>query len=430
MSGRTAGRVAWGLWALTVLAVAPTLLLASVNGPSSARITAFISLVILAFSTVGVLVASRHPGNTIGWLFCLGAFCWILGELALEYAVYALISAPGALPAGAWVGWFGGWARGVGWYFVVVFFLLLFPTGRLPSPRWRPVLWGVVGYFVFFTLVVLLSPVSSDVRLPFLRNPLGIELEVMDYLLEVVFLGLPLLPMVSGAAVVVRFRRSRGDERQQIKWFAYAVAVMVVVFASWFSLALAGLAFPGALMWTVPLLGLPVAVGIAILKHHLYDIDVIINRTLVYGTLTISLALVYLAGVASLQYALRGLTAGDSQLAVVVSTLVIAALFSPSRRRIQGFIDRGFYRNKYDATKTLAALSAKLRDEVDLDELAGDLTGVIRETMRPAHVSLWLREPGRAQEEELRDGPAGGEPGVDLAATMSVSSARDGGGSS
>jgi hypothetical protein len=430
MSGRTAGRVAWGLWALTVLAVAPTLLLASVNGPSSARITAFISLVILAFSTVGALVASRHPGNTIGWLFCLGAFCWILGELALEYAVYALISAPDALPAGAWVGWFGGWSRGVGWFLVVVFFLLLFPTGRLPSPRWRPVLWGVVGCFVFFTLVVLLSPVSSDVRLPFLRNPLGLELELMDSLLEVVYLGLPLLPAVSGAAVVVRFRRSKGEERQQIKWFAYAAGVMVVLFVSWFALAAAGLTAADALMWTVPLLGLPVAVGIAILKHRLYDIDFVINRTLVYGTLTISLALVYLAGVASLQYALRGLTAGDSQLAVVVSTLVIAALFSPLRRRIQGFIDRRFYRNKYDAAKTLAALSAKLRDEVDLDDLAGDLTGVIRETMRPAHVSLWLHEPERARERELRDGPTGGEPEVDLAATMSISSARDGGGSS
>jgi hypothetical protein len=400
MSGRTAGRVAWGFWALTVLAVAPTLLLASVNGPSSARITAFISLVILAFSTVGVLVASRHPGNTIGWLFCLGAFCWILGELALEYAVYALISAPGALPAGAWAGWFGGWARGVGWYFVVVFFLLLFPTGRLPSSRWRPVLWGVVGFFVFFTLVVLLSPVSSDVRLPFLRNPLGIELEVMDYLLEVVFLGLPLLPMVSGAAVVVRFRRSRGDERQQIKWFAYAVAIMVVVFASWFSLALAGLTFPGALMWTVPLLGLPVAVGIAILKHHLYDIDVIINRTLVYGSLTVTLALVYGGCVFSMQYAVRALSGQSSQLAVVASTLAIAALFGPLRRRVQSFIDRRFYRRRYDVAKTLEAFGARLRDETDLDSLGEGLTGVVRETVQPARVSLWLRPASQPDRKE------------------------------
>ncbi len=410
MSGRTAGRVAWGLWALTVLGVAPTLFLASVNGPSSAKIMAFISLVILAFSTVGALVASRHPGNTIGWLFCLGAFCWILGELALEYAVYALISAPGALPAGGWVGWFGGWARGVGWFLVVVFFLLLFPTGRLPSPRWRPVLWGVVGCFVFFTLVVLLSTVSSDVRLPFLRNPLGLELDVMDSLLEVVYLGLPLLPAVSGAAVVVRFRRSRGDERQQIKWFAYAVAVMVVLFASWFSLALAGLVFPGALMWTVPLLGLPVAVGIAILKHRLYDIDVIINRTLVYGSLTVTLALFYVGTVAGLQYALRALAGGGTQLAVVASTLVIAALFGPLRRRIQGLIDRAFYRRKYDAGKVLGSYAARLRDETDLDSLGNELAGVVRETMQPAHVSLWLREPGReAQETAARNGGATGE---------------------
>ena len=142
MSGGLSGWSAWGLWALTVLSVAPTLFFALINEPSSARNMAFVSLVILAFSTVGSLVASRRPRNPIGWIFCLGAFLWILGELALEYAVYALITAPGALPAGTWVGWFGGWARGMGWLLIVLFLLLLFPTGRLPSPRWRPVLWG------------------------------------------------------------------------------------------------------------------------------------------------------------------------------------------------------------------------------------------------------------------------------------------------
>jgi hypothetical protein len=386
---------------MTLLAMVLTLRLAAPNEPSSSlRNMVFVSLVVLAFATVGSPVASRRPENPIGWLFCLGAFCWIFGELALEYAVYALITAPGTLPAGAWIGWFGGWARGMGWLLIVPFLLLLFPTGRLPSPRWRPVLWGVVVFVLFFTLVLWLSPASSDLRLASLRNPLGIDLDVMDSLLEVVFLALPLLPVVSGAAVVVRIRRSRGDERQQIKWFAYAVAVMVVVFASWFSLALAGLAFPGALMWTVPLLGLPVAVDVAILRYRLYDIDVIINRTLVYGSLTVTLALVYAGCVFSLQYAFQALAGQTSQLAVVASTLAIAALFGPLRRQVQSFIDRRFYRRRYDAAKTLEAFGARLRDETDLGSLGEGLTGVVRETVQPAHVSLWLRSASQPDRKE------------------------------
>jgi hypothetical protein len=396
MSARAATWLAWSMWALTVLAVALTLLSASLNEPSSSfQNTAFLSLLIFAFSTVGALVASRRPENPIGWLFCSGAFIWIVGELALEYGVYALITnPPGALPAGAWAAWFGGWARGMGWFLIVVFLLLLFPTGRLPSPRWRPVLWAAVGYIGFFTLVVWLSPVSADTRLQeFVRNPLGLEIAIMNLLVDLLYLTIPLLVVVSGTAVIVRFRSSRGDERQQLKWFAYAVAVMVVVFVIWFSLELAGLVPLSALAFTVPLLGLPIAVGIAILKYRLYEIDLLINRTLVYGSLSAMLALVYLGGVATTQAIFRALTSQEhqTQLAVVISTLVIAALFNPLRRRIQSFIDRRFYRSKYDAAKTLEAFSARLRDETDLDALSDDLVGVVRETMQPTHVSLWLR---------------------------------------
>ena len=310
MSGRAAGWSAWGLWALTALAVAPTLLLASLNEPSSARNSAVVALVILAFSTVGALVASRRPENPIGWLFLAGASCWVLGELALEYAVYALVTAPGTLPAGAWAGWFGGWARGVGWLIIALFLLLLFPTGRLPSPRWRPVLWGTVFFCLFFTAVIWLSPTSADLRLTFVTNPLGLELRIMDLLMEVLYLALPLTLVVSGSAVIVRFRGARGDERQQIKWFAYAVALMVSMFLFWFSLALAGLVPPDALLWTVPLLGLPAGVGVAVLRYRLYDIDRIINRTLVYGLLTAVLALVYAASVVALQRVFVALTGG------------------------------------------------------------------------------------------------------------------------
>jgi hypothetical protein len=317
MSARAATWLAWSMWALTVLAVALTLLIASLNESSSFQNTAFLSLLIFAFSTVGALVASRRPENPIGWLFCSGAFIWIVGELALEYGVYALITAPGTLPAGAWAAWFGGWARGMGWFLIVMFLLLLFPTGRLPSPRWRPVLWGAVGYIGFFTLVVWLSPVSADTRLQeFVRNPLGLEIALMNLLVDLLYLTIPLLVVVSGTAVIARFRRSRGDERQQLKWFAYAVAVMVVVFVIWFSLELAGLVPLSALAFTVPLLGLPIAVGIAILKYRLYDIDFLINRTLVYGALTVTLVALYFGGIVLLQGAFRALTGQNSTLAV------------------------------------------------------------------------------------------------------------------
>jgi hypothetical protein len=392
LSRRTAAWAAWSTWLSTLVAIAVTLLLASLNVPtSSAFITACLSVVILAFSTVGALVASRRPENPIGWLFCCGAFIWSLGELTLEYGVYALVTAPGLLPAGVWAAWFGAWARGIGGFFTIPFLLLLFPTGRLPTQRWRVVVWAAVGYVGFFTLVNWLSPVSQDFRLSSVRNPLGFDLEIMNLLGGVLYLTLPLLLLASGAAVIVRFRRSRGDERQQIKWFAYAVAAMVALFTIGHSLGLTQIVLVAPLVFAVPLTGLPIASGIAIFKYRLYEIDIIINRTLVYGSLTATLVVLYLGGIVMLQRVFVILTGEKSTLAVVASTLVIAALFNPLRRRIQSFIDRRFYRRKFDARTTLEAYSARLREETDLETLNDDLVGVVRQTMQPAHVTLWLR---------------------------------------
>ena len=276
----------------------------------------------------------------------------------------------------------------------MVFLLLLFPTGRLPTRRWR-VAWrrAAVGYVALFTLVSWLSPASQDFRLSSVRNPLGFDLRIMNLLAGVVFLSLPLLLLASGAAVIgVRFRRARGDERQQIKWFAYAVVVMVFLFTLGQSLGLTQVVLVAPLVFAFPLSGLPVATGIAILKYRLYDIDVIINRTLVYGSLTVALVTLYFGGIVVLQRLFVLLTGEKSTLAVVASTLVIAALFNPLRRRIQSFIDRRFYRSRYDATKTLEAFSAKLRDETDLDALNDELVQVVRDYIQPAHVSLWLRQ--------------------------------------
>jgi hypothetical protein len=392
MSGRAGRWLAWSVWALIVPTSMLTLLFASLNEPASSLWDkALLPVLILAFSTVGALVASYRPENAIGWLFLSGAFVWIVGELTLEYGVYALITDPGALPAGVWAAWFGAWARGIGWFFLVSFLLLLFPTGRLPSPRWRPVLWGTAGCVVLFTLASWLSPETNDLRLTSVRNPFGLESEILGLLYELFNFTFPLLIVASGAAVIVRFRRSRGDERQQLKWFAYAVGIMIVVFVIWFSLALTGLVPPSSLMYELPLIGIPVATGIAILKYRLYDIDVIVNRTLVYGSLTLVLALMYFCGIVILQRLFVALTGQQSTLAIVASTLLIAALFTPLRRRIQSFIDRRFYRRKYDARKTLEGFSAQLRNETDLNALSDDLVGVVRETMQPAHVSLWLR---------------------------------------
>jgi hypothetical protein len=401
MNTRTASWLAWPVWASTLAAMALAFLLASLNVPtSSALVTAVLSLVIVAFSTVGALVASRRPENLIGWLFCFGAFVWGLGELTLEYGVYALVTSPGALPAGVWAAWFGAWARGMGGFFMVLFLLLLFPTGRLPSRRWRVVAWAAAGYVLLFTLVSWLSPVSQDFRLSSIRNPLGIDLEFMNLFAGVVYLSLPLILLASGAAVIVRFRGSRGDERQQIKWFAYAVGAMVVLFTLGFSLGLTQVVGVAPLVFAVPLAGLPVAAGIAILKYRLYDIDILINRTLVYGSLTAILAGIYFGGVTATQAVFQMLTGQERlpQLVVVTSTLVIAALFNPLRRRIQSFIDRSFYRRKYDAAKTLEGFSMKLRDKTDLEALNNELVEVVRETMQPAHVALWFREPWQVRD--------------------------------
>jgi hypothetical protein len=226
-------------------------------------------------------------------------------------------------------------------------------------------------------------------------NPLGIEaLRPVSDLLEPVYLSLYfILFFASAASLVVRFRRSGSLERQQIKWLALAALAVPVWFLTNAPIEAASPTLFEVMDALIFSALIPVAAGVAILRYRLYDIDVVINRTLVYGALTAILGVVYFGGVATTQATIRALTDQQQppQLAIVVSTLVIAALFNPLRRRIQAFIDRRFYRRKYDAAKTLEAFSAKLREETDLDALSAELVGVVRETMQPAHVSLWLR---------------------------------------
>jgi len=241
-----------------------------------------------------------------------------------------------------------------------------------------------------------------------IRNPLGIEglggiLAPLTRVWEV--LGLALV-FVAAGSLFLRLRRAREEERQQVKWLVYAAAVLVLAGFLNLSIESIGTGWVGLVLIMVGFLAIPAAIGVAVLRYRLYDIDIVINRTLVYGSLTAALALVYFGGVAATQAIFRALTGLEEQrqLAIVVSTLVIAALFNPLRRRIQTFIDRRFYRRKYDARKTLEAFSSKLRDETDLEALNDDLVRVVQETMQPAHVSLWLHpDPPALKDEKLRE---------------------------
>jgi hypothetical protein len=377
------------------------------------------SLLVFGVSStlVGAVVASRQPRNPVGWFFVVSATCLAVNEATGRYAVYGLVIEPGSLPLARLMAWPSTWMWEPALVLIILFLPLYFPNGRLLSPRWRPVLWLALLFSVGFGVVFgalypgevdELSPgVGGDV--PGVVNPLGIEalrpldrVTQIDIILAVLFLTIVLC---SVASLVVRFWRSSGEERQQMKWLTYAATAN-------FAMGLLVMSLPAASAWyravdslsNLVLAGLPVAVGIAILRYRFYDIDRIINRTLVYGSLTLMLALIYFGGVATTQAIFQALTGQQKlpQLVVVASTLVIAALFNPLRRRIQSFIDKRFYRSKYDARKTLEAFSAQLRDETDLDALGYDLVGVVRETMQPAHVSLWLHPDPALKDKKKR----------------------------
>jgi hypothetical protein len=364
----------------------------------------------LAFPLVGALIASRRPKNPIGWICLAVGIFWMLVIVSDAYGLYGLVVEPGSVPFPAAIGSLGEWiwAPTIGLF--GIYLILLFPDGRLPSRRWRPLAWlsGAVMFLVSAGGAIEPGPVEG---LPGVRNPFGLEEYpwVADVTQGVVLL-LPLCILASAGSLVSRFLRSEGEEREQIKWLAFAALILGFGFSSFvFFGSIVPEATAGANLLlenlledavTLSFAGVPVAIGFAVLKYRLYDIDVVINRTIVYGTLTALLVAVYVGSVVSLQGALRAMTGQESQLAVVASTLAVAAIFNPLRGRIQAFVDRRFYRRKYDAAKTLEAFSAKLRDETDLDALIDDLTSVVRETMQPTHVSLWLRsEPGQKGEQ-------------------------------
>ncbi len=402
MSKRISFWLAWLMWVLFLVITLFTELLTVKNASFVLLDDIFYDLVLLLFVTVGAFIASHRPKNPIGWIICATTLIWSLSNFALEYGVYSLITAPGSLPVGVFVSLFGGVGRSIGWFLIITFLLLLFPNGHLPSSRWRPLAWIIAGLLVAepFTLIFDPTPfINVDSSLAGVQNPLGISgaSALFDHFNTLVNLLLFLTAVACIASVFVRFRRAKGDERQQLKWLAYGtvISLLVIVAIIVFIFTNVNSGFLPSAFFYLPLLIISISAGIAILRYRLYNIDILINRTLVYGALTALLALIYFSIVFILQ-SLVGVFGGkisQTPLVIVGSTLVIAALFQPLRRRIQQVIDRRFYRRKYDAAKTVEAFSATLRNEVDLNQLREHLISVVHETMQPTHVSLWLRKP-------------------------------------
>jgi hypothetical protein len=394
MSKRTASCLAWSMWALSLVLTALSLYLLALtlSYPNVHVFSYWVenTLVAVVFSTVGAVILPHRPNNPEGWLFCLVGLLAGARHFASEYAVYTLLAEPGSLPGGEALAWVSAWLwiPNVG---LMVFWGLLFPEGQLPSSRWRWFAWLSVLLFLVGTILEAISPGPLAGHGP-IQNPVGIE--GMRNVISQVHALIWLLVLVTAVSVLIRFRRARGVERQQLKWFTYTAAVAAgggtLAYIGSEALSVHWLWLMGFILMLVGFVSLPIAMGIAILRYRLYEIDLIINRTLVYGLLTAILGLVYFGAVTALQSLFSLLTGQANTLAIVASTLAIAALFNPLRRRIQGFIDRRFYRRKYDARKTLEAFGIRLRDETDLERISEDLGEVVDETMQPSHISLWL----------------------------------------
>jgi MFS family permease len=381
--------VAWSMLAIYLVEWILQSLLSAANGNLSLDGLALL-LAFTAFMVMGALIVAHQPRNAIGWIFSAIGLLTATGGLAQEYAEYAYITRPGSLPGAILAVWYSLWWWYPTLFLVLVFTLFLFPTGRLLSRRWRPVFWLAATTTAAFTMLAALSPGLNLDENHAIRNPLGIGW-VEDVEKGVVGAGLFVLLSVSEAAalasLVLRFRRSRGEERQQLKWFTYAGALLLLIPLGDFlpnrnlSTAVFGLLIAF----------LPIAAGLAILRYRLYDIDRIINRTLVYGLLSVLLGAVYAGVVLILGQLSGGVGANPSSWAVAGATLAAAALFQPARRRIQQVVDRRFNRRKYNAAKTIQAFSTRLRDQLDLGTLATELVAVVDQTMEPTRVSLWLR---------------------------------------
>jgi hypothetical protein len=394
-------RAPWAILLLTAVLVVPKLwLFGPIIGdiPPSERITELLfHLLPIPFAAVGALIAARRPGHRIGWLLLVGSLAIASAQLTWSY-VSNSVSSGVALPGSAVVGWIGNW---IPWPALAAFalLLLLFPDGQLPSPRWRPVAWAMVAWCAVIMAFLALYP--GLISTPELDNPFGLSGKAGEAMRRLQ--ASPIIPLVtiplflaSASAPLVRFRRARAEQRQQLKWFAYAVGLLGVV------PFLPGSLLPGwaedlsGILTVVALWGIAAAIGIAVLRYRLYDIDRIINRTLVYGLLTALLGGFYAGIVLVLGQVFGGIGDQLPRWAVAGTTLAVAGLFQPARRRIQQSVDRRFNRRKYHAAQTIQAFSTRLREQIDLDTLSTELLAIVDQTMEPTQVSLWLRPAARS----------------------------------
>jgi hypothetical protein len=409
MTARRSTTLAWSLCGLTIALLLTVTVIAIIDPNSSSPATpkptgpapgdevapgtlvfGLITVVVCAaFALAGAVVATRRPRNPVGWLLCSVGLS--LGLTAFGDTFYwHLAFGREVAPAGAkWFAWIESWSWIPAMVPLSCLIPLLFPTGAPPSPRWRVVGWAGVGAAVVMIIGTAFTPGALD-GFAWIDNPLAVEGLGIAALSGIGFVVWAVASLAAVTSIVVRYRRSHGIERQQVKWLAAAGCVLVLSFVA------SAVVNPSAeqVGWAFLLVGLVSvagAVAIAMLRYRLYDLDVVVNRALVYAGLTASLAGCYVGCVLLLQLVLSP----GSDLAIAASTLAAVALFRPARSRIQGAVDRRFYRRKYDAQRTLDAFSARLRDEVDLESLGGELRGVVAETMQPAHASLWLRESAR-----------------------------------
>ena len=386
--------VAWGLCLLAAaLEIVAFLLFTLPNQalPAAEKAASVVETIpFLVFATVGAVIVSRRPGNVIGWLCCAIGLCLSLSVFGSNDAQMTLAADPDRVPAGLLLMILGelGFALSLGLLFTIV--LLLFPTGRLLSRRWRPVAWTTGAALAALATGTVFQPGPMGPGLP--ANPVGITAtgESLGRLQGAAGGVIAVLVPVCLASLVVRFRRAQGAERQQLKWFGFGGVVLVLGIMLGVVIELLQAPLLGPALFVASISAVPTAIGVAVLRARLYEIDRVINRTVVYGLLTVLLGAVYAAVVFAVGRLLDPAD-GQSELAVAASTLAVAALFQPARRRIQAAVDRRFNRRRYDAARTVEAFSRRLRDEVELDTLSAELLAVVDQTMQPTAVWLWLQ---------------------------------------
>ena len=395
MNTSVTSRVAWLVWGLSLAGLAVVMVIgvaSPVSGETDFSNTVGFSIFLLSSSSVGALVSARKPENPIGWIFLAVSLFGIVAGLVTVLDRDAFDAT--TVREGSLVEWIGNWVWTLA-FAPVILVLLLFPTGRPLSPRWRFVVGGVAAGLVAATISYAFAPGRFDNSDEPITNPYGIEsldlpLEILEGVGGALIIGGLLASMV---CLVLRFKRSKDVERQQLKWIAYAAGVVITAFVLTIPAEMTNQNDPRLTnlmnsIFIVVVTGIPISVGVAILRYRLYDIDRIIRRTVSYGLLTVLLATVYLAGVLLVQSTLP--VADDSPVVIAASTLGMVALFRPLRNRIQAVVDRRFNRRGFDAIRTIDDFSARLRAETNLDSLTIDLVGVVRDTMQPAHISLWL----------------------------------------